>query len=196
MSSVKNFLKKIKEYDEIADIGEIGRRVFANNGFDGILTILGIIMGSYFGKVSDSKFIITAGLGACIAMGVSGGWGSYITEKAERKKEIRDLEKHTLKKMKNTKIEKAHHAATIIITLIDGLSPFLASFIVLIPFFFISSGAIFYAYVSSIILAFLLLVLLGAFLGKVSQENMVKYSLKMVLAGIVCIVLTMLIGFI
>lgn len=196
MNSFKIISETFAKYDKIANIGEIGRRVIANNGFDGILTILGIIMGSFFGKVTDAKFIITAGLGACIAMGVSGGWGSYITEKAERKKEMKELERLTLKKMNNTMIEKAHNFAIIIITLLDGFSPFLASFFVLIPFLIFKSGMIFYAYISSIIIAFILLILLGAFLGKVSQESMFKYSLNMVFAGIMCIVLTTLLGLI
>jgi len=139
---VKKFLKKFKEYDKIANIGDIGRRVIANNGFDGILTVMGIIMGSFFGKVSDPKFIITAGLGACIAMGVSGGWGSYLTEKAERNKEIKELEKALMKKMHNTLVQKSHNFAILVITLLDGLSPFLASFFVLIPFFIFSTEMI------------------------------------------------------
>jgi len=193
---IKKFWEKIKEYDKIANIGDIGRRVIANNGFDGILTAMGIIMGSFFGKVTEPKFIITAGLGASIAMGVSGAWGSYLTEKAERNKEIKELEKALMKKMHNTLVRKAHNHAILIITLLDGLSPFLASFIVLIPFFIFSSAIIMYSYVSSIILAFVLLILLGGFLGRVSRESMFKYALNMVFAGIICMILTTLIGFI
>ena len=193
---IKKFWKKLKQYDKIANIGDIGRRVIANNGFDGILTAMGIIMGSFFGKVTDPKFIITAGLGASIAMGVSGGWGSYLTEKAERNKEIRELEKTILKKMHNTLVQKAHNNAILVITLLDGLSPFLASFLVLIPFFIFSSAMIMYSYYTSIIIAFILLILLGGFLGRISKESMFKYSLNMVFAGIVCMVLTTLLGFI
>ena len=195
MNSIKKFFAKLKEYDKIVGIWEIGRRVFAKNGFDGILTIMGIIMGSYFGNIKNASFIITAGLGACIAMGVSGIWGTYFTEKAERRKEIKELEKVTLKNMKNTKIEKAQNFAVIIISLIDGMSPFIASLIVLIPFFFFSH-IINYAYIFSMIIAFLILALLGAFLGKVSQENMIRYSFNMIFAGIVCIILSVLLGYI
>lgn len=196
MAPLKKFSENFAKYDKIAGISEIGRRVFANNGFDGILTIMGIIMGSFFGHVTNPEFIITAGLGASIAMGVSGSWGSFMTEKAERRKKVAELEKLVLKSMKNTKIEKAHKFATLVITLIDGLSPFIASFLVLIPFLVLSSEMILYAYISSMTVAFLLLIILGAFLGKVSQESMLKYSLNMVFAGIVCIILTTLIGFI
>ncbi len=187
---MKKFLDKLSEYDEIVDIWGIGRRVFAKNGFDGILTIIGIIMGSYFSKVNNAGFVITTGIGACIAMGVSGIWGTYFTERAERKKNMHELEKLTLNKLDHTIIEKAQSFAAIIISLIDGLSPFLASLVVLIPFF-IFKKSLNYAYLFSIILAFILLALLGAFLGKVSKGSVWKNSLNMVLAGLICIILSM-----
>ena len=83
---IKKFLKNYKEYDKIANISEIGRRVFANNSFDGILTIMGILLGSFYANITDASIIIKTGLGASIAMGVSGAWGAYYTEEAERKK--------------------------------------------------------------------------------------------------------------
>jgi predicted membrane protein (TIGR00267 family) len=191
MFSFKKFIKKFKEFDRIANISEIGRRVFAKNGFDGILTIMGVILGSYFGKVTEARIVITTGLGACIAMGVSGIWGTYFTERAERRKNLHELEKITLKKMANTKIERAEHFATVIISIIDGFSPFLASLIVLIPFFFVNGSGMNFAYLSSLILAFVILALLGAFLGMISKEKIYKGSLRMVVAGIICMILSL-----
>jgi predicted membrane protein (TIGR00267 family) len=187
---IKKFLKNYKEYDKIANISEIGRRVFANNSFDGILTIMGILLGSFYANITDASIIIKTGLGASIAMGVSGAWGAYYTEKAERKKELHELEKVVLKTMHNTKIERAAHFATKIITAIDGLSPLISSFIVIIPFFFVK-GNLFFAYISSLSIAFILLGLLGAFLGKISNENIFKSIGRMIIAGFVCIFLTL-----
>lgn len=188
---IKKFLIKYNEYNKIANISAIGRRVFANNSFDGILTIMGIILGSYYAHISDPMIIIKTGLGASIAMGVSGAWGAYYTEKAERKKAMLVLENLLLKKMANTKIEKAANFATKIITVIDGLSPFLSSLIVLIPFFVFFNGNISIAYPTSIAIAFILLGLLGAFLGKISKENIFKGVFRMMIAGVVCIILTL-----
>ena len=105
--NIRKRLKELKEYERIADILEIGRRVFAQNSFDGVLTIMGIIIGSYFAQVTDPKIVVGAGIGACIAMGVSGVWATYYTEQAERRKKMLELEKHTLRRLHNTKIEKA-----------------------------------------------------------------------------------------
>ncbi|MBT5424521.1 hypothetical protein HOK76_08555, partial [archaeon] len=116
---VKKFLKNYKEYDKISNISNIARRVFANNSFDGILTIMGILLGAYYAGIDSAMVIIKTGLGASIAMGVSGAWGAYYTEKAERKKKIHELEKAILKDMKSTKIERAENFAVKIITVTD-----------------------------------------------------------------------------
>ena len=182
------FYKKLKEYNKIANIDEIGRRYFAMNSFDGILTILGILIGSWLAGIESAGIIITTGIAASIAMGVSGTWGTYLTEEAERKRKIKELGKATLYSLHHTKIAKAERAATIIVSLIDGFSPLIAAIIVIIPFF-IPAIAIHTAYKISILIAFILLMGLGAFLGHVSKENMLKNSLKMVVAGCICVLL-------
>jgi predicted membrane protein (TIGR00267 family) len=190
---LKRFWKKLNEYDKIAHIAEIGRRYFAMNSFDGILTILGILIGSFVASVKDPKIIITTGLAASIAMGVSGIWGTYLTEEAERKRKLKELGKATLTDLKETKIAKAERAASLIVSFIDGISPFLAAVLVIIPFFFTSLLGIDIAYLLSIILAFVLLMALGGFLGHVSKENVFLDGLKMVFAGIICVVLILLV---
>ncbi|MBN2422531.1 hypothetical protein JXB41_04850 [Candidatus Woesearchaeota archaeon] len=191
MHSFKKALKLFREYDRIAKISEIGRRYFAMNSFDGILTIMGILLGSFFGEVTDSRIIIMTSLGACIAMGVSGTWGTYLTEEAERKKKLKELERATLRKLDNTKIEKAEKVAIFVTSLIDGLSPALSALVVILPFFFVKFISINYAYFISLGIAFVLLALLGGFLGRISRENIILGSLKMMVAGIVCLILSL-----
>jgi hypothetical protein len=72
----RRMLKTAKEYNDIADIGEIGRRYFAMNAFDGILTIMGVLMGNMGAKVTSPHIVLTTGLSTCVAMGISGLWGS------------------------------------------------------------------------------------------------------------------------
>jgi hypothetical protein len=43
---LRQMVEKVSEYNEIAEIGEIARRYFAMNAFDGVLTIMGVLMGS------------------------------------------------------------------------------------------------------------------------------------------------------
>ncbi len=192
--NLEKFWHKLNEYNKIAKIAEIGRRYFAMNSFDGILTILGIIIGSYVARIKEPHVIITTGMAASIAMGVSGMWGTFLTEEAERKRKIKELGKATLRDLKKTKIAKAERAASIIVSFIDGISPFLAAIIVIIPFFFSSTIPIDVAYNISIGIAFVLLFGLGAFLGHVSKENMFVDAFKMVIAGVVCVGLILLLG--
>ena len=62
----------------------IVRRYFVVNGFDGALTMLGLIMGFLVSGPASLGVIISACLGAAIALGVSGVSSAYVSEVAER----------------------------------------------------------------------------------------------------------------
>jgi len=89
-------LERWREYTEIAEVGEIAGRYFAMNAFDGVLTIMGVLMGNLVAQVTETKVVIATGLSTSLAMGISGLWGSYLTESAERRREIDELEEQTL----------------------------------------------------------------------------------------------------
>ncbi len=186
-------LEKWREYTEIAEVGEIARRYFAMNAFEGVLTIIGVLMGNLMGGVQEVKTVIGVGLSTSLAMGISGLWGSYLTEAAERRHEINELEKQTLTDLSNTKIGKASRLAAIIVAVVDGVSPFLASLLVLIPFFFAALfPSVELVYYSSIVVALFILFGLGLFLGHISKENLFVSGIKTVMAGTICIVLSYL----
>lgn len=182
---IKRFVRKIREYMRVSNCAEIARRCFAKNTFDGILTVLGILIGGYVGKIVNPKVIIVTGIGAAVAMGVSGIWATYETEKAERALSLQALERATLSSLEGTMISKAADFATVIISIIDGMSPFLAALFVISPFFF-SVLTIQQMYLVSVVISFTSLALLGGYLGKLSKSNVLVVGLKMVLAGIVC----------
>jgi len=185
---LKEWIERAKSYNRIANIGKIARRYFAMNSFDGVLTILGILVGCYFGHITESRSVISAAIGASIAMMISGIWGTYLTEHAERQKSLRELERSTLTKLGHTRIGDASRFATYVVAMIDGLSPITAALIVIIPFFIFKTATnIVYYYSAGI--AFVILFSLGIFLGKISKENVVASGLKMILAGIVCAVI-------
>ncbi len=84
-------IKKWHEYSKIADLPIIARRKFFNNCFDGALTSAGIISGFFVfflmnsGSNSPNNILIT-GFATALAIGVSGLWGAFLSEEAERKK--------------------------------------------------------------------------------------------------------------
>lgn len=184
-------LQQLREYDDIAEISEIARRYFAMNAFDGVLTIIGVVMGNYTAGVRSPAIVISTGLSTCMAMGISGLWGAYLTESAERKRSLDILENHTLSDLSGTKIGRASRAAVIIVALVDGLAPFAAALLVLSPFFFSTLlGEITISYYLSLGVALATLFALGAFLGRVSKDSLILSGLKMIGAGLVAILLS------
>jgi len=68
--------------------GSIARRYFVTNGFDGALTLLGLLMGFRVGGDVDLELALAAGFGTAVALGVSGLSSAYISETAERGREL------------------------------------------------------------------------------------------------------------
>ena len=184
---IKRLIRKLKNYNEIAEIDEIARRYFALNSFDGILTTLGIIVASYFAGITSIRIIVTACIGAAIAVAISGFYGAYTTESAEREGKMKTLEKNIGFTLRDSPIKHANTFAVIVLAIIEGFMPFLMAISIIIPFFVMEN--IFNAYYSALALSLFFLFVIGAFLGRVSKRSMALSGVKMIAAGITCIVI-------
>jgi predicted membrane protein (TIGR00267 family) len=195
MRSLLEAVSYLREYDKLANISEIARRYFAMNAFDGVLTIIGVLMGNLVAEVNSAHIVLSTGLATSVAMGISGLWGAYLTESAERKRDLDELSRVTLTDLADTRIGRASRAAIIIVAIVDGLSPFMAALVVLLPFFVAgSSENLTWAYYTSLGLALFTLFSLGLFLGHISRGRMIVYGIKTVLAGVVSIVISFFLG--
>lgn len=195
MTTTQDRLQTFMEYREMTDMDEIGRRKFVNNAFDGILTMVGVVMGSYVAGVTDPAVVISTGVTTSMAIGVSGFWGAFISEKAERKRELDELGRALLSDLSDTKQARAGHVASWVVSAVDGLSPFFAAFFVVLPFLFAGlMGNIDYVYYTSIAFALVFLFGLGVFTGSVGRQNVVTAGLRMLVAGVVCIALSFLLN--
>ena len=174
----------------------IARRYFIKNGFDGSMTVLGIIVGSWIVGVEEPEIIVTAGLAACLAMGVSGLFGAYMTEKAERKKHLKTVEAAMLTDLSNSILSDASDFVSMYAAFIDGASPVLTAIVSLVPFILTLAGflTIWNAYVVSLILTLATLFSLGLYLGRIAKENMLVYGLQTVAAGILIVAIVLLLG--
>ena len=181
---LRKLFGKVRVYLRITKASGIARRYFVMNGFDGAMTVFGIVLGSWIAGVSKSKIIVLAGLGACLAMGLSGFFGALMTEKAERERHLKEMEVAT-----NNNVDPIHYEAarfvTFYVALIDGLSPALTAIISLMPFILVSAELmpIWNAYVTSLTLSLATLFLLGIYLGKVAKENGWLYGVAMLTVG-------------
>ena len=117
-----------------ANISEIAYFSFSNNAFDGILNMLGMKMVFYVSNVNNPNVIITTGLSTSIAIMISGAWGAYLTESAERKKDQDEIGRSMLTDLNHSRIGRVVRFAAIAVAVVDGLSPFLGAIFPLIPF--------------------------------------------------------------
>ena len=198
---INKTIKKWKKYHEISNVGPITRRYFVMNAFDGALTMLGVVIGAAIsGNLQNSNIIISAGIAGSIAMGTSGMSGAYMTEKAERTKKLKELERAMLADMKDGLHEKSHRFATIFAALVDGVSPAIAAMTVISPFFIANFGLITpnMAFWGCIIITLIVLTMLGVYLARISDESLIRYGLLMLFIGLLtaflCIITSLLLG--
>ncbi|MHA1725110.1 MAG: VIT1/CCC1 transporter family protein [Promethearchaeota archaeon] len=96
---IKNLIKNYSIYAKISDLWPISRRYFVNNFYDGMLTLLGILLGFFVVILKggepfiESSLVIYTGLGTDISMFISGFSGSYLSERAEQKRIHVELKK-------------------------------------------------------------------------------------------------------
>lgn len=184
---VKSWVESFRRDLALFSVGEIARRYFVMNAFDGALTILGIVVGFAVSGEEHPRFVLTSGAGASLAMGISGAVGAYMAEIAERRQELKELENHMFQSLRGSRMARAIRVAALWVALVDGISPALAATIPIIPFWLVSKGVltIQMGIMASIALNLATLFTLGAFLGKVSGERIWLRGFLMVGAGIV-----------
>ncbi len=198
-------IRRIMRALELTKGVEIARRYLAMNAFDGALTMLGLILGGLITihpeipAEASLQFdaILLAAAGTSIAMAISGFSGSYLTESAERDREVEEMGKAMLSDMSESMYAKATKTTSLVVALVDGASPAMAAFIIIIPLFFVPSGILGYrmAFYIAIAICMALLFILGLFLGAVSKKNMWAYGAKTLFAGILTAFLMLMISY-
>lgn len=176
-----SFLLQLSRYHSI------GRRYFVVNGFDGALTMLGILLGFYQADDAPVPLVISACLGAAVALGISGISSAYISEAAERQRELKELESAMATSLDESAHAQAAKLTPAIIALINGLAPFLLSLLILTPLWVANSGI--ELGISPLEAAMLISVVeiffLGVFLGKVSGEFWLWSGIRTLLIAII-----------
>ncbi|RLE75588.1 MAG: hypothetical protein DRZ80_02550 [Thermoprotei archaeon] len=190
------FLDRIRLYVKISEVSEVARRYFVMNAFDGAMTMLGVVIGSFSVGIKDPRLILSVSISASLAMGVSGFVGAFITERAERVRRVKELERAMLTNLNGSIIYKASLFATFLSAVVDGGSPALVSLVSSIPFILAIFGFIdmLSSYIGSIVIVLTILMLLGVYLGKISRENSLKYGVIMLISGIIVSLFSSIIG--
>ncbi len=199
-SFIREFKKTIGLYE---DAPSIARRMFVTNSFDGILAAIGVNVGGFSGDVNP--FVLASSIiGGGVSMGIiSGVIGVYLSERAERIKEVLELEKKVSAQLRDSVYWRAASLVPIYVALWSGIGIVLFPTMIAAPYLLAYKGIldVSVAYIASLIVALGSLAWLGAYLGKVSGENTLRSTIRAVILGLmgiglVYIVKTLLGGFI
>lgn len=191
---MKITLKKIiKDYIALS-------RYVALGSLDGILTVLSIsltaaLMGISTGGNVNPWTVGLTGLSGGIAIALSNGFGSYVGEHAEEGKIIRDLESQMIlkeRKLDDTVIHEQAKYRVFMSMLTHGSASFFGSFIPSIPFFLL--GDIYSAITATLIVCFVMLTVLGCYLGKIAKESMSKTAIEIIGVGVLIVIISYLMG--
>jgi predicted membrane protein (TIGR00267 family) len=181
-----NLLEQIRFLLRITRTHDIIRRYFVVNGFDGALTMLGLIIGFLVSGVTGLSVIINVCLGAAIALGVSGVSSAYVSEVAERKRALGKLEDAMITDLRNSAHGEAARGVPLLIALVNGFAPLAISLLILTPLIAANAGLALpvsplYA---AIVIALLLIFLLGVFLGSIAGVSWLRSGVQTLLVAI------------
>lgn len=176
--------------------GSIARRYLVTNGFDGALTMLGMMTGFYTSGVTDLPVAISACLGAAIALFISGLSSAYLSEKAERAKELHELEQALVDDLKESDYGQASRYLPMLVAMVNGFSPLLLSLLIILPLFLAEHGHTISSspFIDAIFLALISIFFLGVFLGKISSTFWLWSGLKTLVIAIVTVVIILAFG--
>ncbi len=175
----------------------IARRYMVTNGFDGVLTMLGMLTGFYTTRMTELSVAISACLGAAIALFISGISSAYLSEKAEREKELRELEQALVIDLKRSDYGQASRYLPILVALVNGLSPLLLALIILLPLLLadeIQALSTTSPFIISIAVGFLCVFFLGIFIGKISKTFWLWSGLRTLIIAVVTVVIILFFG--
>ncbi|WP_028470175.1 hypothetical protein [Neptunomonas japonica] len=172
----------------------IARRYFVVNGFDGALTMLGMILGFQFSASTQLSITINACLGASIALGVSGVSSAYISELAERRRALLKLEEAMLEDLQESAHSEAARWVPIMIALVNGSAPLFISLVILSPLLLTHAGVVLpiSPLFLAIILALIIVFLLGVFLGRIAGTSWLRSGVQTLFIAITTSVLIFL----
>jgi len=172
------------------------RRYFVVNGFDGALTMLGLIMGFYVSDYVELAVVITTCLAAAFALGMSGVSSAYISETAERRHTLIELEKAMV-----ASLDESHHARAAtwipwLVALVNGVAPLIIALIIILPLWLANKGITLALspMATAIIVAMLIIFLLGVFLGRIGGTFWLWSGLQSLAVASVTVGLIYLLG--
>jgi len=189
-------LRQLRLFLHLTQTHGILRRYFVVNGFDGALAMLGLLVGFYVSPAVETGIVATACLGTAIALGVSGLSSAYISESAELRKSLAELEDAMAQDLGATVHGRAARFVPWLVAAVNGFAPLMIGLIVSVPLWLAGQGMpLPLAPVqAAIAVAFMIVFLLGVFLGHVGGTSWWSAGIKAVLIALGTVLLIFLLG--
>ena len=175
----------------ISESGGILRRYLVVNGFDGALTMLGLIIGFLVSQPTSLTVIANACLAAAIALGMSGFSSAYISEVAERRHDLGKLEEAMVTDLGDSTHGRAARWVPVLVALVNGAAPMLISLLIITPLWLADAGLTLPAppLYLAIAIAALLIFVLGTLLGRIAAVSWWGSGIRTVLVAAVTVAL-------
>lgn len=175
----------------ISRSGGILRRYFVVNGFDGALTMLGLIIGFLAGGSADLQVMINTCVAAAIALGMSGLSSAYVSEVAERKRELDQLQEAMITDLQDTAHGRAARRVPLLVALVNGAAPLCISLLILLPLWLAAGGLnlpVPPLYLSATV-ALALIFLLGVLLGGIAGISLLRSGAQTLAVALLTVIL-------
>ncbi len=196
LSRLRSFLKELRELVRISEAQEIARRMFVTNTIDGLISSMGIILGTYLLGGRDPLIYLGAVVGGNSAMGLFSAFlGTYFSERAERLRELKELEKAMAADLRGSIYWRSSKIVPLYVAAWSSLGMLTLPVLCSSPLLLAHEGLISlrYAILASLVLLETAMFLLGSYLGRISGEKWYMVGLRMLLVGLATITLYLLI---
>ncbi len=189
-------LSELRTMLAISGSDEITRRYFVVNGFDGALAMLGLLAGFNVSGQVPLSIVITSCLATALALAMSGVSSAYISESAERRRSLNELEEAMV-----SPLPESHHARAAswvpwLVAVVNGAAPMLFALLIIAPLWLAENGLDLHAdplFVAGGV-AFVIIFLLGVFLGRVGGTFWLWSGLRSLAVGATTIALILLVS--
>lgn len=111
----------------------IARRYLVLNAFDGVMAALGFVIGYFAGGGVDVRWAFKGITTAAAAMAISGFVSALLTETAEQRRELLELEKALMRKLSGTLIERSMLLSAVLAAFVNALAPLAGVLVVALP---------------------------------------------------------------
>jgi len=179
------------------DVGPIVRRFFINTLFDSTFMLLGIIVGATFVADANIRIVIVTMVTSSLALSISTGVSVYEAESLEQERKITRLEMAMLTDLTDTVIDKTSKSITMLVMVINFLTPIFSCAITILPFVLVVLGILEIYIASWLSVAFALSILFGAgvYLGRIGKKNPWIKGLRMTAFGVIAFIIGFLLDF-